>query len=363
MRAPERRNLEKNRCCWLRLVCLAALFTLGCERRPEKPRSELTSPPATSVRPSAVSAPSRLPEYAVDNSLPGVREPHVRKGSVTTELMTDKTSAYRAGLFVDDDAIYLLTDTVAHVFVPGATPRAVPVANGEVAAVTRREFVYWSKGAIWGISKSGGRAQRLARISLQPQFLMAAGDSVAWLTMVERDRFVIQSLGGKSARTILSYDGRIETAAMTDTHVYFVQRDDAEHWRIGRIALQGGDATYSATHDGPTPAKLAVAGDVYYYDVKTSTVRRLKADLSSEVTVIRDLVCSPLAVGVRLYCPNVDGMFEFARHEGAKIMPLFPSKERLTAVAASSKFLVWLSDPGPDRLTLKMIRLELDDAG
>jgi hypothetical protein len=280
-----------------------------------------------------------------------------------TEVMTDQTSAYRAGLFVDDDAIYLLTDPVAYVIVPGSAPRTVPVANGETAAITRSEFVYWSTGALWGVPKAGGRARRIGPLNLRPQFLMAAGDAVAWLTMVKRDRFVLQTLHGSVARTILSYDGRIETAAMTDRDVYFVQRDDAERWRIGKVPLQGGAPVYAASHEGPTPAKLAIANEVYYYDVKTGSVRKLPRDLSREDTVVSDLVCSPIAVGVRIYCPNIEGMFELARHDGAKIMPLFPSKERLTAVAASSKFLVWLSDPGPDRLSLKMIRLELDDAG
>jgi hypothetical protein len=55
-------------------------------------------------------------------------------------------------------------------------------------------------------------------------------------------------------------------------------------------------------------------------------------------------------------------MFEIVRRAGAKIMPLSPSQARITAVGASSKFLVWLNDAGPDRLSLKMIPLELDDA-
>jgi hypothetical protein len=307
-------------------------------------------------------ATSHSPEYAVDNSLPGIREPHVRKGSETTVLMTDRTSAYRANLSVDDDAVYLLTDKVAHLLVPGSPPRQVPLTNGETAAVTRTTFVYWSKGALWDIPKSGGSPRRVAPLNAQPQFLMAAGDALAWLTMKERDRFVIQTLDGKTARTLFAYEGRIETAAMNRSHVFFVQRDGAERWRIGRVSLRGDAPTYTASHDGPTPSKLAVTDEVYYYDVKTSTVRKLPTDLSREETVIRDLVCSPIAVGVRIYCPNVDGMFEIARHSGAKILPLFPSRERLTAVAASSKYLVWLSDSGPDRLSLKLIRLELDDA-
>jgi hypothetical protein len=348
---------------WLRFAWLAPLCILGCDGRPEKPRPEGISIPATSVRlPPPHRDSNHSPQYAVDNSLPGIREPHVRKDSGITELLADKTSAYRASLTVDDDAIYLLTGAVAYRIVPGSTPQTIPIANGETAAVTRTDFVYWSKGSVWRIPKTGGTPRRLTPLALQPQFFLAAGDAFAWLTMVERDRFVLQTLEGRTVRTLLSLEGRIEVAAMEDSQVFFVKRDEGERWRIGRVSLRGGAPIYGASHDGPTPAKLAVANEVYYYDVKTSTVRRLPTDLSREETVTRDLVCSPIAVAVRIYCPNVEGMFEIARHAGAKIMPLFPSRERLTMVAASSKFLGWLSDPGPDRLSLKMIRLELDDA-
>jgi hypothetical protein len=191
---------------------------------------------------------------------------------------------------------------------------------------------------------------------------MAAGDDIAWLDMPSRDKFLIQALDGRRVRTLFSYPGRIETATMNADRVFFVRRDGATAWRIGSVSVRGGQPMYGAPKTGPHPARLAVAGDVYYYDVGSNEVRQLTADLSREVTLTHDFACSPIAASVRIYCPNVDGMFELARHTGAKIMPLFPSAARITSVTASSRFLVWLNDNGAGRLSLKMIGLELDDA-
>lgn len=338
-------------------------LTPGC-RRPAEPvdRHAPRSVPATRATDSHRASDHDSSRFAVENSYPGVSEPHVGRSSVPTELMVDENSAYNAGLFVDEDTIYVLTDHVAHRFVPGESPRQIPLENGTTGAVTRSGLVYWSTGAIWQVAGTGGKARRLASLDHQPQFFMAAGDDFAWLEMHERDRFLIQTLARGRVRTLVDYAGRIETAAMGDGRVFFVGRDRDSSWRIGSVSTRGGQATYAAPKTGPTPAKLAIAGDVFYYDVQSGEVRRLSADLSHEETLLKDLVCSPLAVSVRIYCPNMDGMFELARHRGSKPMPLFPSRERITAVAASSRYLVWLKDAGADRLSLNMIPLVLDDA-
>ncbi len=335
-------------------------LALGCTRHAEETNRPRTVASALVIgsTPSPASLSSR---FAVDNSFPGEREPHVRKGSEPTELLADATSAYAAGLAVDADAIYLLTDRVVHRIVPGASPQQIPVDHGGTAAATRTDIVYWSKGAIWRVPNRGGKARRLAAVEHQPQSFLAAGDDFAWLDMPVRDQFLIQTLDGHRVRTLLSYAGRIETATMDAGRVFFVRRDDESSWRIGSISTRGGEPTYAAPKTGPTPAKLAVAGDVFYYDLKSDELRRLPADLSREETLTTGLVCSPAAVSVRIYCPSVQGMFELARHLGAKPMPLFPSPRRITAVAASSSFLVWLEDAGADRLSLQMIRLVLDD--
>jgi hypothetical protein len=334
----------------------------GCSRPTERTDGRHSrSVPTTSVTVSPPAPAAESSRFAVGNSFPAAREPHVGKNSTPVELTVEATSAYNAGLFVDDDAIYLLTDHVAHRFVPGTSPQQIPIENGSMGAVTRSDLIYWSKGGIWRVSRTGGEAPRLASLDHQPQFFVAAGDDVAWLDMPERDKFLIQTLEHRKVRTLLDYPGRIETATMDAGRVFFVRRDDSSSWRIGSVSTRGGKPSYAAPKTGPTPSRLAVAGDVFYYDVKSREVRRLSADLSHEETLTSELVCSPLAVSVRIYCPNMDGMFELARHRGAKPMPLFPSRQRITAVAASSRFLVWLQDAGADRLSLKMIELVLDD--
>jgi hypothetical protein len=355
--------MPKHQYRYFRIAWLA--LAIGCGRDADKTdRSRTTAPSSAPVAQRTVSLEaSAESRYAVGNSMPGIREPHVRKGSEITELFSDSTSAYAANLAVDDDVVYLLTDTVAYRFVPGSDPKPlqIPIDNGGAAAVTRSGIVYWSKGSLWKTPKTGGKAQRLADVDHQPQFLMAAGEDIAWLDMPVRDQFLIQTLDGRRPRTLLSYEGRIETATMDTGRVLFVRRDGATAWSIGGVSLRDGKAIYAAPKSGPHPAKLAVAGDVYYYDVGSNEVRRLSPDLAHEVTVTRDFSCSPIAVSVRIYCPNMDGMFELARHAGAKLMPLFPSTARITSVAASSRFLVWLNDTGASRLSLKMIRLALDD--
>jgi len=346
---------------WYALVGVLA-FVLGCSRSAEKADSDQAQlVPATLGAANRRQAANESSRFAVGNSLAGVREPHVAGNSEVTELMTHTSSAYTAGLFADDYAAYLLTDRVAFRLELEASPQQIPIENGSAAAVTRSGIVYWAKGAIWQVPSSGGEARWLATLPHQPQHFLTDGDSLAWLDMPERDHFLIQTLDRGKVRTLVDYAGRIETADMDAGHVFFVRRDSGSSWRIGSVSVGGGAPTYASPKTGPTPAKLAVAGDLFYYDVKSVQLRRLSADLSREQTLLEDLVCSPLAVGVRIYCPNMDGLFEMARHRGAKPMPLFPSRRRITSVAASSRFLVWLEDAGPERLTMELIHLVLDD--
>jgi len=291
----------------------------------------------------------------------GAPPPDIRKASAPTQLMVDATSAYVAGLAVDADAIYLFTDHVVHRFTPGASTQQIPLENGTTAAATRTDLVYWSKGAIWQVPKVGGKARRIASLAHQPQAFLAAGDDFAWLDMPVVDQFQIQTLVDHNVRTLLYYAGRIETAAMDAGRVFFVKRESASTWRIGSVFVHGGDVLYAAPHTSPTPAKLAVAGDVFYYELNSGEIRRLSADLSHEEVLTKDLVCSPIVVASSIYCPNVEGLFQLAGHPGASIKPIFPEARRIAAIAASSTLLAWLSDAGPDRLSLMMMRLTRDD--
>src|SRR5664279_1571317 len=146
------------------MVCLGILgLVLGCRRRDELGDGNRSS----AFLSTGGAAPSSR------------REPHVPRRGAPTQLMADATSAYTAGLVLDDDAIYLLTQRVAYRLAPGTDPQQIPIENGGMAALTRTDLVYWARGAIWGIPKLGGKARRLASLPHQPQFFMAAGDDIA----------------------------------------------------------------------------------------------------------------------------------------------------------------------------------------
>ncbi|MBN1611295.1 MAG: hypothetical protein JW940_31975 [Polyangiaceae bacterium] len=51
-----------------------------------------------------------------------------------------------------------------------------------------------------------------------------------------------------------------------------VRRDGTSAWRIGSVPTRGGEPTYAAPKTGPTASKLAVARDVFYYDVQSGEV-------------------------------------------------------------------------------------------
>jgi hypothetical protein len=328
---------------WLGVLTLA----LACSRRSDGPSVDRTRARTRDSVAAQVVATS-----------PAVRESRVRPGSAPTQLMTDPASPYNTGLIVEDDAVYVLTDRVVHRIVPGAGKHEIPIDNGSAAAATRTDFVFWSKGAIWRVPKVGGTPSRVASLPHQPQFFMAAGDDMAWLDMPARDHFLIQTFDGSRVRTLVQYAGRIETATLDGGRVYFVRRDDSSSWRIGSVTVREGEVRYAESKTGATPAKLAAAGDVFYYDMNSNEVRRLSADLSKEEVLTRDVICSPLAAGARIYCPNMEGLFELTtRQPGSRSLSVFAEPRRIPAVAASSKYLVWLADGGTERVNLTSVMM------
>jgi hypothetical protein len=326
-------------------ICLFVCLFVGCRRGGDGRLDQRHSTPATAgVGPSS------------SGKWQGSKLPTLR------EMTVIPTSAYRAGLALDADAIYVLTERMAHRLVPGAAPQQIPIENGDTAAATRTDLVYWSQGAIWQVSKTGGKARRLLGLEHQPQFFMAAGDDFAWLDMPVRDHFQIQTTDGHRVRTLFYWPGRIETAAMDTGRIAFVRRDGDSAWRIGSVSVHGGEVVFSGARNGTTPAKLAVAGDIFYYDLDSNEVRRLSADLSREEILAKDLVCSPLAASARVYCPNMAGLFDLGPHPGSAPRPLFQELRRISAVAASPNLLAWLADAGAESLSVMMVPLPLDQA-
>jgi hypothetical protein len=290
---------------------------------------------------------------------PAPRALQARKGPMPTELMADSTTPYAAGLFVDDQAVYLTTEKKAYRLVPGAKPLQIPIENGASAAMTRSDFVYWGQAALWKVSKLGGQPQRLADLKLQPAYIAASDDDFAWVVVPSSDRFEAQTLASGKVRTLYSNPGRIEAFAMEAGRVYFVHKDPQNSWRIGSVAIQGGDLRFAPPKTGPTPAKLATAGGVYHYDLDSGEIRKISPDLSRQEVITNKTICSPIAVAEKVFCPNMEGLWQLDRQPGAKAESVFPEPRRIPNLAANSKFITWLADAGPDRLSLMLLPLPL----
>lgn len=288
---------------------------------------------------------------------PRARAQQAHKGPMPTELMTDSTTPYVAGLFLDDEAVYLATEKMAYRLVPGAKPLPIPVQHGSSAVLCRTDLVYWGEGAMWKVPKLGGAAQRLVDVKLQPAYMAASGDDFAWVVVPETDKFEIQTFDNRKVRALYVNTGRIEALAMQSGRVYFVHKEGKDNWRIGSVAVRGGDLRFTAPQTGPTPAKLVAAGDIYHYDLNSGEIRKIAADLSRHEVITNKTICSPIEVADKIYCPNMEGLWQLERRPGAKAESVFPEPRRITNVAANAKFLTWLVDAGPDRLSLMLLPL------
>jgi hypothetical protein len=319
-----------------RIICIA-LFALAfsCTRKAKSP----VSPPTTTSPPAKQAA----------------QRAHTAPGKTPTELLATATSAFNAGLVVDQEEVYLLTEKMAYLFLRGGVSRQVPIENGFGAGVTKTDFVYWKDEAIWKIAKTGGTPRRIVALANKPTFFMTSGEEIAWLSMPVWDQFELQVLQGNKVRTLLYSKQRIETAVLDARTIYFVRKDSDAEWSLGALPLQGGDPHYAAPRPKPVPAKLAAAGDVFYYDMTTNEVRRLPPDLSKEEVIRKGLICSPLAVSTKLYCPNMGGLFALDPVPGSVEKEVFPDPRPIANVAASPKLIAWLGDAGPDRLSLMML--------
>jgi hypothetical protein len=271
-------------------------------------------------------------------------------------LLSLPYSAYQALIAMDDEAVYVLTSTAAYRIVVGEATQTVPLDLGFGATITAHTFLFWSEGAIWEAPKRGGKAERLGVVPHRPQTLVASGSRFAWVDLSEGDQFTIQALQQQETRIVYSSPGRIDTSTMVDDEVFFVERVATSAWHLGRVRTSGGNPTFTSMKRGRTPAMLAAFGDhIYYQDVNALKVVRLSRDFQSEETLAEDLVCSPLAVWERVYCAQVEGLVEVFGKDRPPRALAANHRELITAIAANSRSIAWLSDAGPDQLTVKLL--------
>jgi hypothetical protein len=311
------------------------MAAVGCAR----PSSEKTTHES---RPLSLSA-------AASNTAP-VPRPEPRS------LFQLDTSAYTATLSADEDgSLYVLTSHAAYRLRAGEPALHWALELGDTPTLSARGIVYWLDGALRMVPKMGGPAEVLAKVPRPPRSLSAARENLAW---VEPDASgaILRTLVGSEPRSLYRSSGEIEALALMDDRAYFVERSQ-ERWRLGTVALSGGAPRFTEQYTTRTPALLATAGDVFFYDGPSSTVRRFSSGLEREEVVGRDVICSPLAVSERIYCSQISLLFELPR-DGGPARLLAPKRAgTIAALVATKTRLAWLLDVGENRTEVEVLPL------
>jgi hypothetical protein len=260
--------------------------------------------------------------------------------------------AYTATLAADDESIYVLARNAAYRFTEGEPVARWAIELGDTPALTARGFAYWLDGELRQVPKRGGPTDILASVPQAPRRLCASGTSLVWEEL-EQGTSLLRTLDGSAPRTIYRGAGQIEALSVMDDQAYFVERNE-QQWRLGAVALSGGAARFTEYRGARTPAALAAAGDVFYYDGPSSSVRRVSSDLAREDVLARDVICSPLAVADRVYCAQLSLLFEVSR-DGGPTRSLAPKRGgTVTALVATRNRVAWLLDVGGDRAELEV---------
>jgi len=323
----------------------AAAVALGCSRVQEPAGDRRSAAPAAIARSAAATSPTPPP-------------------AAPTQLLILPSSAYQASLFVDGDAIELLTSSAAYHLQPGEAPRKRMLDLGFAAAVSRRSYVYWSKGALFSAARAGSAStepSRLVALSESPLRIVAdiAGDGLAWLERSAGDRYVLATLHDRRIERLYTSPGSIDALSMTGDALYFVERPSAAGFRIGRVKLAGGEATFTSVKSGRFPAMLGAGREIVYYDGTRRQVLALSRELDRERVLATDFICSPLAAAVNVYCAGVEGIYELSAAAAPRLL-VTPSSGVVASLAVGAERLAFVADVGErgqDRLAVRAVPL------
>lgn len=259
---------------------------------------------------------------------------------------------------MDEEAVYVLTSTAVHRIIVGRSTESFPRELGAGAVMTAQGFVFWSQGALFEAPKGSGDPRVLGVVPRQPQRLAASHERVAWID-AESGKFSIQTLEAGNSRVLYAAAGAIDAITMLGDDVFFSERLSAKSWRIGRVRAPGGAPRFAGEKRGRSPSQLVAFGDaLYFQDPSGYQVLELSRDFERERTLARDLVCSPLAVWEQVYCGQVEGLVEVPRAGRPPRLVASNARGLITAIAANSSAIAWLSDAGPEQLTLKLLGRE-----
>ena len=317
------------------LVALAVTLSCG---RPSRTKKEDTS--VAAAAPSAATA-------------------HKRAEIEPTALLALPMGAYHVSLWSDEESVYLLTSQGAYRFVPEHEPRRFALDLGEGPVMTRSSIIYWSNGSIWRAPKLGGEPEKIASVPHRPQYFSTSGDYFVWLDRTDDGQCTIRTVDGNKQRVAYKASGEIDAMAMVHDWAFFVERIDKNKWHLGGIRPGGGPAAYSAPKTGRSPAMLSAKDDIYYYDVNSSDFMKMSPDLHNEEVVRKNFVCSPNALAARIYCVQVEGLFELPMKPPYAPRLLTPPgrSPTITAMTADSTRVVIVIDAGADKLAVYSLPL------
>jgi hypothetical protein len=323
----------------LSVACLCCLFIACTQQRKteqHRPKSSSVSTPATAQgeAPAAASTATRLAEPMKIAELP--------------------VSAYQATLAMDDDAVFLLTQTAAYRIVPGQTPQGLKLDLGVGAVLTPSAFVYWSKGAIWRTPKEGGDARKLAKFPHQPQYFVSHGEQFAWIDLGDTGLYTIQTLAGDATRILTSSKSELAALNLVGDTVYFVQQTSGG-WRPGFVKLSGGEPTYGPERKGRRPSMFTGSDATYFYDIDKNDIRRLSPDAQKEDSLLEQFICSPLHASRHVYCACVEGLYVVSVDTRKPTILAGKQAGPIAYVMSNDKWVAWLVDTGSEKLAVNLL--------
>ena len=264
-------------------------------------------------------------------------------------------SAYRARLDFDGDTLVLATPRGLHLAPSGAAVTAIAHEFGNTFALSGSKVVYFRDGRLWE-SRRGALPTALGAVAREPSALALDHEHLTWLEREPSGPSFIQTFAAGKVRQLARITGRVDTLGFFENWVFFFEQGPGGTWRLGGVSLDGGTPKFTQFRAGRVPSTLEAAGELFFYDGPSRSVRRISPDLEREEVVGNGVICSPLAVGDRVVCAQVGGLYELPLGGGAPER-LAAQTSFVTALATKDRRVAWISDSGADRLYVKVLDL------
>ncbi|HMA93263.1 MAG TPA: hypothetical protein VKP30_11290 [Polyangiaceae bacterium] len=339
---------------WLGGVVFATVgmaLLISCRQKASLGEADNSNPSAAATMALASAAPTSdlataAPSTSIAASNVAVVEPLVPP----KVLLSLPITAYHAKIYLDGKVTHVLTVAGAYRIDENGKLSEFRQVLDSTSALTATSILFWSQDALWEVPRSGGQRRRIAPMPRQPQHVLASGHDFAWIDRNDDGVYTLQSVHKQKSRVLHSFQGAVDAALLYNGWVFFVERNADSSWRFGGLPLSGGTPALTANKGGRSPSMFAAASDLYYYDGNSRDVRLLSPDLQREQILIKDFICSPIAVADRIYCAQLGGLFEANKQTNAIPRRIYETKHSITAIVADSERVVWVNDVGENRL-------------